>query len=235
MARFKKSPYRLLRNIVTIFIVATILLGVTYGSQDTAQLTNEFNGKYDATVSVKKVWQPANGHPDSVKVQLYRNGIPQGTPVTLDESNNWMYKWTGLSVNDVWTVDEVEVPAGYIVAITGTALDGFVVTNSKKPPEKPDPPEKPNPPDPPKPPVPPEPKKDNPDTDVPAVVKDPDDPNSNIHDPNLPQGGKDPDPNIPKTGDDADPRLWLVILALSTFLLRRELFFRNNKSKPYHK
>jgi hypothetical protein len=61
-----------------------------------------------------------------------------------------------------------------------------------------------------------------------------DDPGSDIPDDNIPGGGRD-DPNppesTPKTGDDANPRLWLIMLAISTFVLRHELFFRKNRCK----
>jgi len=59
----------------------------------------------------------------------------------------------------------------------------------------------------------------------------------NIHDPGIPGEGYD-QPNkgnfeFPKTGDDMDPRPWLMILAISTLILRHILFFRKKKnSKP---
>jgi len=227
MADLKKGPYRLLRLMAAIILVAMMLTGVTYGFEETKQLTNEFDGKHDGevpenkiTIRVTKVWQTAQEHPGSVKVQLYKGGIPQGQPVTLDAGNNWTHEWMELNEKDVWTVDEVEVPAGYIKSISGTAKDGFVVTNRRDNEPPPDPPDPPDPRDP------PDPSANIPGNDVPTGGRDPDDPSSTIDDPDAPRGGRDPDPNIPKTGDEADPRPWLIILAISTFLLRRELFFR---------
>ena len=235
MADIKKKPKRMLCYTVAIILAITMLTGVTYGYEETKQLTNEFDGKFEegdpddtVTISVTKVWQPANGHPDSVKVQLYKNGIPQGQPVILNAENSWSHNWTELRESDVWTVDEVEVPAGYIKTITGNAKDGYVITNRKEsgnePPDDPIKPPRPDEPD--------DPGANIPGTDVPTGSKDPDpDPNSNIDDPDAPRGGRDPDPNIPKTGDDANPRLWLIILAVSAFLLRRELFFSKSSCK----
>ena len=84
-----------------------------------------------------------------------------------------------------------------------------------------------------------EPKETKPDVSEPGgsetKIYDPDDPLSNLDDGDTPRGGRDPDPDIPggvpKTGDEANPRLWLIVLAVSTFILRRELFFRKKVEK----
>ncbi len=51
-------------------------------------------------VEVEKVWDDANNQdgvrPDSVRVQLYKNGRAEGDAVTLNSSNNWKNKWSGL-------------------------------------------------------------------------------------------------------------------------------------------
>lgn len=82
-------------------------------------------------IHVRKVIvdSPANPHPDFVKAQLYNNGIAQGTPVVLNAACNWEYTWTGLDAAGVWTVDELEVAPGYIKEITGSAEEGFVITD----------------------------------------------------------------------------------------------------------
>jgi len=76
-------------------------------------------------------------------------------------------------------------------------------------------------------------------------------PNENIGDNIVPKGNNDnngnitptiggaktnpPTGNSPKTGDDEiDPRLWLVILAISAFVLRYLLFFREKTESDNH-
>ncbi|MCL1816260.1 MAG: hypothetical protein FWG43_01480, partial [Clostridiales bacterium] len=76
-----------------------------------------------------------------------------------------------------------------------------------------------------------------PDGNVPVGGTDPPDPdpNTNIDEDGIPGAGLDyiPEPpqNIPKTSDDANPRLWLIVLALSTIILRYELFLRKKGKK----
>ncbi|MCL1810074.1 MAG: Cna B-type domain-containing protein [Clostridiales bacterium] len=221
MAELNKKSYRLLRYLVTIMLIAVLMTGATYGSVDDKTVTNEFMGEPSVTppvdktvtVNVTKVWDPANGHPDSVTVQLYRDGEPYGSPETLNANNNWTFRWTELKKDNTWTVDEPDVPKGYVKKVTGSATDGFIITNTrettKKPPVRP----------PTKPP-----------TDTPGDYAGID--TIDIGEENPPTAGKDPEPGkelpigIPKTGDGADPRPWLIILAASTILLRKALFFR---------
>jgi len=83
------------------------------------------------SVSVFKVWAGIGSHPSSVSVQLYKNGAPQGTAVTLNAANFWHHTWNGLKAGETWTVDEVNVPAGYTKTVSGNATVGFVITNTK--------------------------------------------------------------------------------------------------------
>ncbi|MCH5324175.1 MAG: Cna B-type domain-containing protein [Eubacterium sp.] len=89
-------------------------------------------------VSVEKIWVGGTDHPTSVSVQLYQDGVEYGEPVTLDESNEWKYVWNNLDENHNWTVDEVEVPAGYRKTKDHTGND-WTITNIKD--EEPDIPE----------------------------------------------------------------------------------------------
>lgn len=84
-----------------------------------------------ASVSVFKVWQGSSDHPGSVLVQLYQNGSPYGDPVTLNAENYWSCTWNDLSANVTWSVDELNVPASYIKTVSGSATNGFVITNTK--------------------------------------------------------------------------------------------------------
>ncbi len=51
-------------------------------------------------ITVKKVWNDDNNknklRPNEVKLQLYKNGTPEGEIVTLNEQNGWKYTWNNL-------------------------------------------------------------------------------------------------------------------------------------------
>ena len=93
------------------------------------------------SVSVTKAWVDGDNEdgvrPDSVTVQLKANGEPEGDVVTLNANNQWTYTWKDLAVksagkNIAYTVEETNVPAGYEPEVTGTAKDGFTITNTIK-------------------------------------------------------------------------------------------------------
>ena len=94
------------------------------------------------SVTVTKAWDDADDQdgirPASVKVQLYANGTASGDPVTLDEGHRWTHTWTGLFQKEggqdvVYTVRELDAPADYTSAVSGSAPEGFTVTNSHTP------------------------------------------------------------------------------------------------------
>ena len=186
-------------------------------------------------VRVTKVWLPASGtHPDSVQVQLYLNGTPYDSPVSLYEGNNWQKIWKGLPADGAWTVDEVSVPDGYVKTKSGSLQGGFVITNTRQPtpleeePEE----EEPVPPVQPRPPVwpPDDPRWAYYDPNTPgggiSISPDPEDPTSSLYDGDTPWGGKRLNPDgSPRTGDNALPLPWMILLALSMIILRRVLFF----------
>jgi hypothetical protein len=98
-------------------------------------------------INVKKIWADEDNayqtRPEDIKVQLYANGIACGETLTLSAANNWTASWTGLykyentnpnalmgtakAIN--YTVEELNVPAGYQATITGNGTTGFVITN----------------------------------------------------------------------------------------------------------
>ena len=93
----------------------------------------------ETRISVNKVWNDANDQdglrPESIEVELYANGKATGKKLVLNGSNGWKGTFTGLAVYAngtavVYTVREVNTPAGYTVAITGSAAEGFTVTNT---------------------------------------------------------------------------------------------------------
>ena len=71
----------------------------------------------DKTISVKKIWNDKNDQdgirPESVQVQLFANGDPQGDPITLNADNNWSYAWNNLNQGTNYTVKEVGTIDGY--------------------------------------------------------------------------------------------------------------------------
>ena len=94
------------------------------------------------SVTVTKAWDDGGDQdgvrPGTVKVQLYANGTASGDPVTLDEGNQWTHTWTGLFQKEggqdvVYTVGELDAPAGYTSAVSGDATAGFTVTNAHAP------------------------------------------------------------------------------------------------------
>ena len=119
---------------------------ITYAKTDTVAFRNTKNGS-DPTptptpdpitkttnIAVGKVWEDndnADGiRPESVTVQLYRNGEAYGNPVTLNEANKWWYRWDYLDENATWTVDELNVPAGYEKSFTKNAVNAWVIINT---------------------------------------------------------------------------------------------------------
>lgn len=72
---------------------------------------------WDYVVSVEKVWADGDNadgiRPTSVQVQLMKDGVAHGSPVTLTEASGWYYLWEGLDDDATYTVVELNVPEGY--------------------------------------------------------------------------------------------------------------------------
>lgn len=93
-------------------------------------------------VSVKKVWSDGNydKRPGSVTIQLLQDGTVQDT-VTLNADNNWTYTWKDLTSTYEgkdgakqtyrYTVNEVNVAAGYTVAVSQNDTS-YTVTNTRE-------------------------------------------------------------------------------------------------------
>lgn len=101
---------------------------------------------------VAKVWLDSEGkqlseHPDSVRVELWRDGSLYDT-VTLNQSNGWSCSWIMLDAEYEWTVREV-ADGSYRVSVSSDDGVNYLITNTRpddpdKPPEDPDhPPEEP--------------------------------------------------------------------------------------------
>ncbi len=85
------------------------------------------------TLTVNKVWKndKTSSRPKYVNVQLYRNGTAYGELVRLDASNNWTYTWKELDASYKWTVNEPNVPTGY-VKTSKTNGNTWTITNTAK-------------------------------------------------------------------------------------------------------
>ncbi|MCL1895597.1 MAG: Cna B-type domain-containing protein [Clostridiales bacterium] len=85
------------------------------------------------SVSVYKIWRTPSVHPNEIKVQLFRDGEPYGSAVSLNAGNYWRYTWDSLNPNHTWTVDEIDVPGGFIKTVSGDEATGFIITNTWTP------------------------------------------------------------------------------------------------------
>ena len=101
-------------------------------------ITNSYTPE-ETSYRVEKVWNDNNNQdgkrPENVKVQLKVNGNNEGEAVTLDKSNNWNYTWSNLpkynnGVELVYSVEEVSVPEGYIVAYDTNTSGKTTITNT---------------------------------------------------------------------------------------------------------
>lgn len=105
-------------------------------------ITNKYTLETPNTtsVSVTKVWDDnensAEKRPESITVHLLANGnVTDYEDLTLSETNNWMGSFSNLPINDtdgtpfVYTVSEDPVPGYNTPTITGSAAEGFTITN----------------------------------------------------------------------------------------------------------
>ncbi len=103
-------------------------------------ITNTHTPDY-TKLTVKKVWSDANNQdgirPSYIMVELLANGTKE-QEIRLDESNSWTHTFDNLpSKKDgtkiTYTVQEVNLPQGYTSAVSGSAEQGFTITNSYNP------------------------------------------------------------------------------------------------------
>ena len=104
-------------------------------------ITNKYTPE-KINIPVEKIWDDNDNQdgkrPESVLIKLLADGEDTGKTVELNEGNGWKSEFTDLDVNKdgkeiVYTVEEIPVPDGYTVSITGDKTNGFVVTNSYTP------------------------------------------------------------------------------------------------------
>ncbi|MDY2959434.1 MAG: Cna B-type domain-containing protein, partial [Hornefia sp.] len=105
------------------------------------------------SVQVTKAWEDKNDQdgvrPNSVTIKLLADGKETGKTLTLTKADNWTGTFTDLDEYKAgkkikYTIKEESVGNGYVSAITGSAEDGYVVTNVRTPNTPPEKPNKPN-------------------------------------------------------------------------------------------
>ncbi len=94
------------------------------------------------SVQVTKAWEDKNNQdgvrPASVTIRLIADGVATDKTLTLTEANNWTGSFTDLDEYKAgkkieYTVKEEAVENGYDSKVTGSAKDGFTVTNTREP------------------------------------------------------------------------------------------------------
>ena len=86
-------------------------------------------------MSVEKIWETTEKHPDSVTVVLLRD-LQEYDRVQLSEANNWHYRWDGLSKKYVWNIVEIQVPDGYMVKYETSANTVTIFNKPEEPDEE---------------------------------------------------------------------------------------------------
>ncbi|MHB9652727.1 Cna B-type domain-containing protein (plasmid) [Enterococcus faecalis] len=104
-------------------------------------ITNSYTpGK--TSVSVTKAWNDNNNQdglrPNSIQAQLYANGKAEGSPVELNEGNQWSHTWNDLPEKAkgqaiVYTVKEVTQVPGYTGEVDDSNLGNVKITNTHTP------------------------------------------------------------------------------------------------------
>ncbi|MBO7675758.1 MAG: Cna B-type domain-containing protein, partial [Atopobiaceae bacterium] len=100
-------------------------------------ITNTFDAQ-TMSITVTKTWEDDDNkdgkRPESVTIHLKADDVEQGEPVNLSSDNEWSHTFDGLPQNKDgkeidYTVTEDEVE-GYKTEVSGSAAEGFTVTNS---------------------------------------------------------------------------------------------------------
>ncbi|MDD6920098.1 MAG: Cna B-type domain-containing protein, partial [Eubacteriales bacterium] len=125
---------------------------VSYETDPTGILVIK-NTQDKTEVKVTKAWEDKNDQdgvrPNSVTIKLLADGKETGKTLTLTKADNWTGTFTDLDEYKAgkkikYTIKEEPVGNGYVSAITGSAEDGYVVTNVRTPNTPPEKPNKPN-------------------------------------------------------------------------------------------
>ncbi|MBP5579719.1 MAG: Cna B-type domain-containing protein [Ruminococcus sp.] len=121
----------------TYYVPSSLLLEA--GEKDVSFSYNAYPKFFYATLgntigsyTVRKVWVNDSAdnaaHPTYVTVDLYCNGELHDT-VTLNEDNNWEYRWKELDPTNNWHVAERDIPVDYTVIIDFNSTQ-YLIKNS---------------------------------------------------------------------------------------------------------
>ncbi len=138
---FKNQPKYNAGKEITYRITEESIEGYTQEySEDLLSVTNTYDPE-KTSITVVKVWEDSNNQdgirPTDVTVKLLADGEDTGKTATLNEKDSWSTTFQDLAKyaggkEIAYTVKEVEVD-GYTAKVTGTAADGYTVTNTHKP------------------------------------------------------------------------------------------------------
>lgn len=101
-------------------------------------ITNSYTPE-ETSVTVTKGWDDGNNQdgnrPESIEVQLYANGEPEGEAVELTSEDDWTYTWQGLALNEEgeaieYSVEELNVPEEYEAAYNNEDRGNIIISNS---------------------------------------------------------------------------------------------------------
>ncbi|MBZ6527548.1 Cna B-type domain-containing protein [Aerococcaceae bacterium DSM 111021] len=96
----------------------------------------------EVSISVFKSWLDSDNQdglrPESIQVQLLADGEASGDVITLTSAGGWMHTWAGLPENQDgnpidYSVEELNVPAGYTSIVTDNNDGNLLITNSFTP------------------------------------------------------------------------------------------------------
>ncbi|MFM1582612.1 Cna B-type domain-containing protein [Helcococcus ovis] len=100
------------------------------------------NKRSKVKINVEKAWEDKNDQdgvrPNSVTIKLLADGKETGKTLTLTKADNWTGSFTDLDEYKAgkkieYTIKEESVGNGYVSVITGSAEDGYKVTNTREP------------------------------------------------------------------------------------------------------
>lgn len=91
---------------------------VAKNNDDNWVITNKYVDKWYEELSIKVIWNVSDLStvPETLKIQLFRDGEPFGSPVEMKKSDGWVYKFEHLQRDHKWTF-EPEMYPGYDYSI----------------------------------------------------------------------------------------------------------------------
>ena len=137
LQRYSAPGVRVVYSVVEVNVPAgyTPSIGTAVINTDTGNVTISVTNTFampETSVTVNKGWldndNDENFRPTSIQIQLYANGVAHGNIVTLS-APAWSHTFTALQrysapgVRIVYTVEEVNVPAGYTEIIGSPVVD----------------------------------------------------------------------------------------------------------------